>query len=42
MLGSKIFIFEATKIIWADLSISQDDLYKKIPFATLCKFWHRT
>jgi hypothetical protein len=36
------YILSYKNHIGADLTISQDNLYKNIPSITLCNFWHRS
>jgi hypothetical protein len=41
-LVAKIYLFLATKIIYADSVEMEKHFYKKIYFITLCNFWHRS
>jgi hypothetical protein len=41
-LGTKTWIFLATKIIYAVSAEMENNLYRKIYFITFCNFGHRS
>jgi hypothetical protein len=41
-LVAKIYLFLATKIIYADSAEMENNFYKKIYIITLRNFWHRS